>query len=163
MAGIYLLRSSENKNYVGVSTDCLKRIKTHLSGHGSRLVKEALEAKVSFDYEILMYDENVPKLYSLEQSFIDEYNCMQPYGYNIAKGGLCGGVSNRQGSNNSQAVLCEESVLNIREEYALGSTTQEILASIYAVNRETISAIVRGKSWKNVGGPITIKLSLIHI
>jgi hypothetical protein len=44
-------------------------------------------------------------------------------------------------------------VLALREQYAAG-TTQSELERNYNLSRATISAIVTGKAWKHVGGPI---------
>lgn len=46
-------------------------------------------------------------------------------------------------------------IIDIRELYAMGSYNQYQLARIYHVTVQTINNIVRGKTWKDVDGPIT--------
>ena len=156
ICSLYVLKSSENKYYIGVSHTPNIRLNAHLSGNGSRLIKEALQEGITFTADIIA-EGDTEEIYALEKDAIIEYDALSPKGYNISEGGFIGGISNRKGSLNSQAKLTEEIVLNIREEYRNLNTTQEALASRYGVNRETISALVRGKSWSHIGGPITVK------
>jgi len=60
-------------------------------------------------------------------------------------------------TKNTQSVLTEIDVVAIRSVYANNEYTQLELSQIYGVTRETISAVVRGKSWPHVGGPLTVK------
>lgn len=154
MAAIYLLTCDKGLKYVGVSTDAKTRIRNHLSGNGSKLVKEALERGASFTHEILVESDNVNLLYLREAEFIANHNSQVPYGYNVDKGGHQGGTSSRVGQKNTQATLTEDQVISIREQFAAGAL-QSDLAINYNVCRENISAIVVGKSWKHVGGPLS--------
>jgi len=153
MAAIYLLTCDKNLHYVGVSTNPKHRITSHLSGNGSRLVKEALLIGASFTSSILLENDDVRSLYLLEPDFIKDYNSIAPFGYNLDKGGSQGGISVRLGEKNSQAILTEEIVLEIRTAFCYNKVPQGELAKLYGVSRENISAIVVGKSWKHVGGP----------
>jgi hypothetical protein len=60
-----------------------------------------------------------------------------------------------QGEKNGLAKLTESAVLEIRETYAAGGVTLAQLATKHRTQLSNISGIVRGKSWKHVGGPIT--------
>ena len=150
---IYRLYDNLNKSYIGVTGNLDKRLKDHLSGNGSKPVYEAILQGNVFSYEILFNSENEQETYEKEKVFIEQYDSINS-GYNITKGGFGGFKNNRQGTLNTQAVLNESLVMNIREEYASTNITQVDLAKKYNVSRENISAIVRGKSWANVGGPI---------
>lgn len=156
---IYLLKSSEEKFYVGVTTTLRRRICAHLSGHGNRLIKECIQRGISFNEELL-FEGPINDCYELEPFYIQKYNALFPLGYNLDSGGHAGGISDRKGSKNTQAILNEEIVLEIRE---LASNNPNLrdgeIAKRYGVTRESISILLRGDSWKNVGGPIRIKKS----
>lgn len=52
--------------------------------------------------------------------------------------------------------LTRQEVIDIRESYSKGEYKQIELAEMYGLNRRTISNIVNGALYKDVGGPITI-------
>lgn len=153
---LYLLTSSSNKHYVGVSYKPEHRVKCHLNGTGSRLIKEAISERITFTYKIIAEGSH-SEIYFLEKLAVEEYNSLEPNGYNLIPGGNCGGTSSRLGTNNTSVKLTEEQVLEIRHLYSTNTCTQNYLALIYNISRENISAIVRGKSWVHLGGPRTIK------
>jgi plasmid maintenance system antidote protein VapI len=72
-----------------------------------------------------------------------------------AKGRSRGGFSSElvRGSSNTQAVLTEDQVLQIRNLSASGMTDTAI-ATQFGVNRASITYIVQGKTWTHVSGPI---------
>lgn len=153
---LYMLKSNEDKCYIGVTKQPKKRLRAHLGGYGSKLVFDAVNRGCKFE-EIILSDGSFREVYDLEPSKIKEYNSLAPNGYNLGIGGEYGGSDNRVGSRNTQAILNEDLVLEIRTLYAEGLNTQLELANIHKVSRETISALVRGNSWSNVGGPLTFK------
>jgi hypothetical protein len=53
------------------------------------------------------------------------------------------------------AKLTDELVIEMREEYARGGVHQAQLAKKYQMTQVNVSAVVTGKSWAHVGGPIT--------
>lgn len=59
--------------------------------------------------------------------------------------------------NRSSASLTPEAVIAIREAFAAGGVSQAELAVLYRVEQPTISQIVRGETWRAVGGPRTHK------
>lgn len=56
----------------------------------------------------------------------------------------------RKGEKNKRAKLTTKQVREICNRYAAGDITQDELAQEYFVHQETISAIVRGKTWKHL-------------
>lgn len=156
MIYVYRLYDNLGKSYIGVTGNLEKRIKDHLSGNGSKPVHEAILSGKTFAYEILFRTSYESEAYEKEKIFIEQYDSIDK-GYNITKGGFGGFKDNRQGTLNTQAVLNETLVLSIREEYASTNITQLDLAKKYNVSRENISAIVRGKSWPNIGGPTGVR------
>ena len=142
-----------------MTTSLRRRICAHLSGNGSKLIKESILNKVSFEHEIL-FEGTLEECYLLEPEYIKKYNSLYPLGYNLDIGGHQGGVADRKGSNNTQAILSENLVLEIRylaQENPLLKDGQ--IAEMYGVTRESISMLLRGDSWKNVGGPIRARKS----
>lgn len=59
-----------------------------------------------------------------------------------------------KGSKNAYAKVDEKIVLEIREKYASREYYLSELSEIYNIHFGTISYIVRGDTWKHVGGPI---------
>lgn len=69
--------------------------------------------------------------------------------YRRGRAGLLGA----EGSANSHAVLTETEVVDIRTSFAAGGSTRE-LADKYAVTTSAINDVVRGTTWRHIGGPI---------
>jgi HNH endonuclease len=59
----------------------------------------------------------------------------------------------RRGSAHRDALLTEKSVVEIRQRYAAGEFAKD-LASEFNVTIGTVVAVVLGKNWRHVGGPI---------
>jgi hypothetical protein len=70
--------------------------------------------------------------------------------YRRGRAGLLGA----EGSANSHALLTEAQVVEIRSVFAGGQKNPNQLADEYAVTVGTINALLRGKTWRNAGGPI---------
>jgi hypothetical protein len=141
----------KGKSYIGVTKTLNRRIAAHLSGNGSVEIAKDLDDTFKATTLVIGMERYI---YDLEPKVISLYNTIAPYGYNLGSGGEGGNVSNRQGVLNTQAILSESSVIFIREQAAKG-VLHEDLAAQFSVTRETISTLVRGDSWKSVGGPIT--------
>jgi predicted GIY-YIG superfamily endonuclease len=150
---VYRLYDENNRSYIGVSAKLDKRLKDHLSGNGSKKIHEAIQNGIKFKSEILFSFTEETFAYNKEKELIIQYDSIN-LGYNITPGGFGGFKSNRRGELNTQSILTEDIVLDIRNEYLDTSITQQMLADKYGVSRENISSIVRGKSWPHVGGPI---------
>lgn len=56
-------------------------------------------------------------------------------------------------ARNGNTRLTAEAVRVMRERYAHGAP-QAVLAADYSVSPTMVSAIIRGRRWKNAGGPI---------
>ena len=61
----------------------------------------------------------------------------------------CNLFNNRQGTNNSNAKLSIEDVVNIRNSYDAGLSSVK-LSKIYNVTKESIMNIVNFKTWKHI-------------
>ncbi len=61
----------------------------------------------------------------------------------------------QRGERHNMALVTEAQVLAIREEYATGTVSQRTLGERYGLTQIAIGCIVRGKTWRHVGGPIT--------
>jgi hypothetical protein len=59
------------------------------------------------------------------------------------------------GQRNGLARLTDHAVVQIREWFAAGGTTQAELADIFGVRQGTIGKVVRGETWTHIAGPIT--------
>ncbi|KKN66688.1 hypothetical protein LCGC14_0468740 [marine sediment metagenome] len=55
------------------------------------------------------------------------------------------------------SVLTADVVVEIRKSYATKEWSQTELAARYGVTHRTITFVVRGETWKHVGGPITVR------
>jgi group I intron endonuclease len=153
---VYRIYDNNNKSYIGVTEFLEKRIEDHLKGRGSKNIAEALLKGQKFSFEVLETFPNLNEAYEREKFFIEKLDTIKN-GYNITKGGFGGFKSDRKGIKNTQSILTEDIVIEIRNKYWVDNLTQENLSKLYGVSRENISAIVRGKSWPHVAGPIGLK------
>ena len=98
MGSIYKITNTVNgKVYIGQTRhDAEKtRIRDHLTGKGSRIIKSAIEkyGKDAFTYQIL-HDDIIPEfLDTLEIEAIEKFNTVSPNGYNLRAGGGGGSPS----------------------------------------------------------------------
>ena len=98
MGSIYKITNIvNNKHYIGQTRhDAEKtRISKHLTGNGSRVIKQAIEkyGQDAFTYEIL-HDGVIPEfLDTLEIEAIEKFNTIAPHGYNLTAGGEGGSPS----------------------------------------------------------------------
>ena len=60
-----------------------------------------------------------------------------------------------QGVSSGRAKLSDATVVEIRERFATGKVSQVQLATEYGMGSSMISAIVRGRYWGHIGGPLT--------
>ena len=92
MGYVYKITNTiNNKAYIGISIHEpeKRRIREHLSGHGNRIIANAIKkyGPDAFTYEILeanVFDEFLPEL---EVAYISNYNTVAPHGYNLNSGG----------------------------------------------------------------------------
>lgn len=92
MGYVYKITNTiNNKSYIGISIHEpeKRRIRQHLSGHGNRIIANAVKkyGKEAFVYEILeanVFDEFLP---DLEVAYIAKHNTVAPNGYNLTYGG----------------------------------------------------------------------------
>ena len=69
--------------------------------------------------------------------------------------------THKTGSQTSSAKLNDESVLEIRNKYRPREYTTMQLAQEYGVSNATISAVIRGQTWRHVGGPTYDRLDVL--
>ena len=92
MGCIYMIRNlTNNKCYIGLSIHDAKktRIRQHLSGKGSKLVKDAIKKHGidAFFTDIVSDGIPVELLPELEKHTIQRFNAKVPNGYNLTSGG----------------------------------------------------------------------------
>lgn len=61
-----------------------------------------------------------------------------------------GRCANQGGERGPRAKLTEKDVLDIREEYAKGVLTQQMLADVYGVTPSAVSLAIRGVNWADL-------------
>ena len=92
MGYVYKITNTvNNKSYIGISIHEPEkdRIQKHLSGHGNRVIANAVKkyGRDAFTYEVLeanVFDAFLPEL---EVAYIANYNTVAPNGYNLTSGG----------------------------------------------------------------------------
>ena len=92
MGYVYKITNTvNNKSYIGISIHEPEkdRIQKHLSGHGNRVIANAVKkyGRDAFTYEVLeenVFDEFLP---DLEVAYIANFNTVVPNGYNLTHGG----------------------------------------------------------------------------
>lgn len=152
---IYLINFSNDKSYIGVSLDPLKRIMDHLR-YCKRIKDPKLEAGEleGISFKILQKVPEGVDPYILEAEFIKKFNTLEPAGYNQLATNK-GSDPSREGTKNPRSKLSKDDVIDIRTYYHNGIKTQLELSIIYGVSRATIYNVVKGLTYKNVGGPLS--------
>ena len=92
MGCVYLIRNViNNKCYVGLSIKDAKktRIRQHLSGKGSKLIKEAIGKHGIDNFLTEVLHDGIPTelLSTIEKHTIKRFNAKAPNGYNLTSGG----------------------------------------------------------------------------
>lgn len=141
---LYLITRDDGEKYVGVSHSPDVRVHAHIMGRGNKYLKNR-----KCSYKILLKGPE-KLIYNLEPIFIEIFGTL-----NIAKGGIGGACGDeRRGQFSSGAKLNEKQVLQIRLLASQGLSDKTI-AEQFPVSRTCIGDIRRGKTWQNVGGPLT--------
>lgn len=86
---LYMITNQINgKQYIGISNNPARRWIKHKSGHGSKIVYQAIKKygleNLKFD---VLYEGCEDDIKQLEISLIKEYNTFAPNGYNLTEGG----------------------------------------------------------------------------
>jgi group I intron endonuclease len=86
---LYTITNQVNgKQYIGISSRVARRWIEHKSGHGSKLVYQAIKKygldALKFDIFCEACEEDIKKL---EVAMIEKYDTLAPGGYNLTKGG----------------------------------------------------------------------------
>jgi len=86
---LYVITNRVNgKQYVGITTDVEKRWRKHRSGHGSKLVRHAIQkyGRDNFDFEV-WYSGDEDWIKMMEYRAIVMLDTRTPHGYNLTLGG----------------------------------------------------------------------------
>jgi hypothetical protein len=180
MGIIYLARNTVNgKGYVGKTVQTMEfrracHQKDAIANRGyyfhKALRKYGFDA---FEWSVLYEDGDNDVLCIMETRMIRRLGTKIPNGYNMTDGGegIVGmpeesrlrqiesnktreySVGTRRKIGISVGKITEDGVLSIRHRYALGETCKAI-AKDYEVTPDNVLAIINGKSWAWVGGPI---------
>ena len=95
MGYVYKITNTVNqKSYIGISIHEpeKRRIRDHLTGHGSRIIANAVKkyGRDAFTYEILEDNVFPALLPDLEVAYIAKFKTVAPLGYNLTTGGEIG-------------------------------------------------------------------------
>lgn len=170
-SGIYCFENKKyGTKYIGKAINLHSRISNHLSQ--LRLGKDeclylqnawSKHGEDSFIFYIL--EECERKLIANREIFyIKKLKTKRPFGYNLTDGGD-GSIGYKHtkealekmklkdaifGEANGNSKLTEKDVFSILLKYYFKNKTTVDLESEYNINNSMISAIVRGKNWKNI-------------
>lgn len=154
MTGIYKITNKINgKIYIGQSKNIQQRWLDHKhyadERRGNSIIHKAIRKygidNFSFDVEI---ECDASELNDLEKYYIELYNTIIPYGYNMTAGG---DAFSSFGESNPNSKLTNEHVYQIRERYANGerkSIVYEDYKHLISIN--TFADIWIGKTWPQI-------------
>lgn len=147
---LYLITRDDGETYVGVTQYPFRRMTQHFTGRGSK----ELAGRV-FIHDIIA-EGSEDDIFKAEQEYIKVYKPS----LNKAAGGWGGNTGGRKGEENHFAKITNEIVLDIRNfAYNNPKMTQNNIAEMFNVSRETVSNICLGKTWTHIGGPISNRVS----
>ena len=90
MGFIYCVTFPSGKKYIGQTVQCIEtRMSQHKRSKQDTLVSRAFKKYSSYQVEVLL-QVNVNLLDTYEIKFIQAFNTIKPYGYNLASGGSSG-------------------------------------------------------------------------
>jgi len=85
MGYIYKITNTiDNKSYIGYTADPVARWESHKHNRGSKLVFQAIK---KYGVDNIKFKVIAEDTVDNEQKYIDKYNTIAPYGYNITDGG----------------------------------------------------------------------------
>ena len=151
MIGIYAVKNNINgMMYIGQSKNIKQRWYRHRGSHTEKtILSREMDkyGKDNFSFIVLQECE-IDELDDLERYYISKYNTIYPNGYNIEDGGKHGASFGELSQN---AILSEEEVYNIREDYKNLVNVNEAYAKV--ADKMTINgfkSIWSGRSWVKV-------------
>lgn len=144
---IYKITNDVNgKIYIGQANNPQKRFTEHCTRNTDSLIHAAISkyGKKHFHLEILGYFEDYN---SQEISFIQEYNSLTPYGYNVAQGGEEPPIL--RGENNPMTVITEETATNIKRDLLNPMILRKEIRKKYQITEDILRHINDGDSWRD--------------
>lgn len=168
--GIYAVKNDLNgKMYIGSSAYVRKRWNTHIyqlrhNKHHNKALQDDfnLFGEQSFSLVVLEEVEDKSKLYDREQHFLDTVN--DKYNELVVAGSRKGHKSTNETKDkisksmqgkirNDKAVLCDDDVLEIKYLLRDSNLSQQNIASMFNITKQSISKINLGKTWKHITLP----------
>lgn len=106
--GIYKITNMKNgKIYIGQGKNVYARMRKHLNGNGSRIIRDSLISKYKkedFKCEVLVFcEERFLDYYEI--MFIQHYDCVEPKGMNIEYGGCDNKMMSEEAKDMLRAVM----------------------------------------------------------
>jgi len=158
VAGIYKINFPNNKSYIGLSNNILRRMNEHLTKN-QQVVDLAIKkyfTRETLEFEILeiIPSNNRQELLEKEFYYIQLYETnKKEKGYNLNAGG------NLYGIYNPQAKLSEEDIQNIYTLLEDNEFPMAQIAHMYNVNRRVIEEINKGNRYlhENKKYPIRVE------
>lgn len=160
ISGVYKIENVKNGDfYIGGSIN----IKNRWSGHKSHFRKNIHTnprmqnvwnkyGESIFEFSILEITKSKKKIIEeREQHYIDELNPV----YNVRR--IVTDFSHVNGENVNTSKLMKDDVLEIRKRAADGESCADISDDYPNVHGSTINNIIRGITWKDVGGEVQDK------
>lgn len=146
MIGIYKITNlTNNKSYIGQSVHIERRWSEHCQPSATSVIGKAIQeyGKTNFSFEVLEQFEDINHqiLDQREKFYIDFYNTIAPYGYNITDY-----IDNSH--QTSYGVIDKEKLSIIIEEIQNSDLSFVDIAQKHNLNRRTIIRINQGETHK---------------
>ena len=138
MVGIYKITNKNNgKIYIGQSVHIERRLLEHKRSSTSCLIDETIrkEGKDNFTFEILE-ECNKESLLDREVYYINKYNSIVPYGYNVVNG--------QYGELTNYIFIDKDTLDQIKEDLKKDIYTTKYISDKYKISISTVSRINNG-------------------
>jgi len=129
-----------NKKYIGQTKYLRRRLKVHVSGDGSPLLKAAITKYGIDSFEIHILESDIKdqdQLDSLEEQYITKYNSLVPNGYNI-RTGKHDGVKDTRLTKEQEQYIIEMYQANIKVKEISKRIGMSIGGIVKALERNSI-------------------------
>lgn len=155
--GIYIIINNFNgKKYIGQSVNMIKRIRVHLSGRGSTLLKNAMLIYPNYFTVEILSECSRSELNRLEEEFIEKHNTVAPFGYNLKAGGdsplYISEETKQRLSESHKGIIPSKETVEKRRKAVIGQKR----------SNETKGKISKGNKGKIVSDETRQKLSDAH-
>lgn len=157
MIGIYKIENIiTHQCYIGQSKHIERRWKEHCQPSNTSLISKAIQkyGKENFTFQILL-ECSIDELNEQEARYIEKYNSLVPYGYNVCE--------NNTNSITSYTFFDKQTIDNIKFDLKNTCLTIQEIADKYNIHTRSIYRINRGQVHYDTNETYPLRIEIAHL